>query len=382
MTHPVSDPHPRHRAFSALAYPNYRLWFCGQLVSLMGTWMQNTAQGFLVFQLTHSATYLGIVALAAGIPSWLLMLYGGVVADRVPRRSLLIVTQSAMMLLALGLASLTLLGHVRAWHVVSFAFLLGVANAFDAPARQSFVLEMVSKPDLTNAIALNSSMFNAAAAVGPAVAGATYAAFGPGWCFLLNGASFVAVIIALALMKLQPAAHTLAKRSSLGDLKRGLTYVAGERRIRTLMGLVGATTLFGISYVTLIPAWAVRILHGNATTNGLLLSARGAGAMLSAVGLAALGRFRFKGKVLVTGSFLFPVLLAAFAFTRTVEWSLVAILAAGVAALLVLNLANALVQTLVLDELRGRVMGVYSLIFLGIHAARRHAHGYPCRTRR
>ena len=356
---------PRRRAFTAFQYPNYRLWFMGQLISLMGTWMQMTAQGFLVFELTHSSAYLGYVAFATGIPSWILMLYGGVVADRVPKRSLLVVTQTSMMLFAFGLATITLLGHVQAWHVLVFAFLLGVANAFDAPARQSFVLEMVKREDLTNAIALNSSMFNAAAVVGPAVAGLTYASFGPGLCFLFNGGSFVAVITALLLMKLRPAVNVNSTRSPFADLKAGLRYVAGERRIRSMMALVGATTLFGISFTTLLPAWSVRILRGDATTNGLLMSARGAGALLSALGLAALGRFAFKGRLLVTASFLFPLLLAAFALTRTLWLSLGTLVAVGAAALLVLNLSNALVQTLVLDEFRGRVMGVHSLIFLG-----------------
>jgi MFS family permease len=199
---------PQRRPFTALQYPNYRLWFVGQLVSLMGTWMQITAQGFLVFELTHSPAFLGYVAFAAGVPSWLLMLYGGVIADRVPKRSLLVATQISMMLLAFGLAAITLLGQVQAWHVLVFAFLLGVANAFDAPARQSFVLEMVSREDLANAIALNASMFNAGAVVGPAVAGLCYASFGPGWCFLLNGSSFVAVVTALLLMRLDSAADT------------------------------------------------------------------------------------------------------------------------------------------------------------------------------
>ena len=355
----------KRHAFTAFSHRNYRLWFVGQLVSLMGTWMQNTAQGFLVFELTQSAAYLGYVALAAGLPSWLLMLYGGVVADRVAKRQLLIATQSIMMLLALGLALLTLLGHVQAWHVLVFACLLGTVNAFDAPARQSFVLEMVSKADLTNAIALNSGMFNAAAAVAPAVAGITYAAVGPGYCFLLNAGSFIAVILALSMMKLMPPVNRERKQSQLADLKQGLAYVANEQRIRMLLGLVGATTLLGLSMVTLFPAWSVRVLHGDATTNGLLLSARGAGAMVSAIGLAALGRSTQKGRVLVVNSFIFPIILAAFAFTRSQAASLVVLFVAGASALLVLNLANALVQTLVQDDLRGRIMGVYSLIFIG-----------------
>src|SRR5271157_4058592 len=184
------------RTFMALKYPNYRLWFRGQMVSLFGTWMQTTAQGFLVYELTHSPRYLGYVGFAAGAPTWLLTLYGGVVADRIPRRMLLIITQSCMMVLAFILAALWFLHVVQPWHIMVLAFLLGVANSFDAPARQAFVSELVPREDLTNAIALNATMFNTATAVGPAVAGATYALFGAGWCFTINGLSFIAVLTA------------------------------------------------------------------------------------------------------------------------------------------------------------------------------------------
>ena len=190
--------------FAALRHRNYRLWFFGQMVSVLGTWMQVTAQGFLVYELTHSAAYLGYVGFASGVPAWLLMLYGGAVSDRVSRRLVLLVAQGVMMLLAIALALLTWSGHVQAWHIVLFALGGGVANAFDGPARQSFVLEMVDRQDLTNAIALNSSVFNLATTLGPAAAGVIYAAVGPGWCFGINAASFVGVIAALALMRLQP----------------------------------------------------------------------------------------------------------------------------------------------------------------------------------
>jgi MFS family permease len=179
-----------NRTFAALQHRNYRLWFVGQLVSMVGTWMQSTAQGYLVFELTRSPAYLGYVGFAAGVPSWLFMLYGGVVADRMSRRNLLLITQTVMMILAFGLAGLTFSGLIQPWHLILLAFGLGVANAFDAPARQAFVLEMVSREDLTNAIALNSTMFNLATVIGPAVAGVAYAILGPAWCFTLNGLSF------------------------------------------------------------------------------------------------------------------------------------------------------------------------------------------------
>ena len=196
-------PKSVRRTFIALKYPNYRLWFGGQLISLVGTWMQATAQGYLVYTLTGSAKWLGLVGFAAGVPSWLFTLYGGVIADRIPRRTLLLITQTVMMILAFILTGLVYWNIVQPWQIVLLAFLLGIANAFDAPARQSFVVELVDRPDLTNAIAINSTMFNLATVVGPAVAGLTYAAFGAAMCFAINGLSFLGVIIALLLMKLK-----------------------------------------------------------------------------------------------------------------------------------------------------------------------------------
>ena len=184
------------RTFMALRHPNFRLWFAGQLVSIAGTWMQMTAQSFLIYQLTTSPVYLGLVGFAAGLPAWLFTLYGGVVADRMSRRTMMLITQTSMMVLAFILAALTLGGVVQPWHIIVIAFLNGVANAFDAPARLAFVLEMVTREELSNAVALNSTMFNLATVIGPAAAGVAYAAIGPGWCFVLNGISFVAVIVA------------------------------------------------------------------------------------------------------------------------------------------------------------------------------------------
>jgi len=208
---------------------------------------------------------------------------------------------------------LTFSGLVQPWYIVVLAFCLGIANAFDAPTRQSFVLEMVEREDLTNAIALNSTMFNTATAVGPAVAGLTYALVGPAWCFTLNGLSFIAVIIALLLMKLKPMSTAARNTSVVSDLKNGLRYVASHEIIRMLIGYLGIVSLFGFSIVTLIPAWAVEILGGDATTNGLLLSARGVGALAGALMIASLGRFRFKGRVLTLGSFVLPSVLLIFA---------------------------------------------------------------------
>lgn len=367
------DTQPRDRparprmqqTFAALKYRNYRLWFTGQLVSLFGTWMQTTAQGYLVFQLTGSPVYLGYVGFAAGVPAWVFTLYGGVIADRMPRRTLLLITQTAMMLLAFALAALVFADLVQPWQIVILAFLLGVANAFDGPARLAFVVELVEREDLTNAIALNSTMFNLATATGPAMAGLTYALIGPAWCFMLNGLSFLAVIWALLRMRL-PLPKPAAKRASTwADLGEGVRYIARHPAIRTLIGLVGVTSTFGISFATLFPAWAVDVLGGDATTNGLLQSARGLGALASALVLASLGRFRFKGKLLTLGTIAFPLLLLLFTFMRSLPLALLVLVGTGMAVILIMNVANALVQGLVPDALRGRVMSVYSMTFFG-----------------
>ena len=353
--------------FSALRYRNYRLWFWGQMISLFGSWMQSTAQGFLVFQLTRSPAFLGYVGFAQGIPSWLFMLYGGVVADRIDRRTLLVITQSVMMILAFVLAGLTFLHLVQPWHIVCLAVGLGAANAFDAPARQAFVTEMVGREHLTNAIALNSTLFNTATALGPAVAGITYALFGPAWCFIINGISFLAVIAALLSMSFGTRLQKSGRRNrTIDDLKEGIRYVRSHVMIRALIFMILVMSLFGISFATLIPAWAVKILRGDATTNGWLQSARGLGALLSALLIASLGRFRFKGRLLFLGAFSFPLLLAVFAFVRWMPLSLIVLMGVGFSTILVFNLCNSLVQTLVQDSLRGRVMGIYSLTFFGM----------------
>lgn len=351
--------------FAALRHRNYRLWFRGQMVSLFGTWMQLTAQGFLVFQLTESPVYLGYVGFAYGLPSWLLTLYGGVVADRMPRRTLLLLTQTFMMGLAFILAALTFLRIVQPWHILVIAFFLGVANAFDAPARQAFIRELVDLPDLTNAIALNAIMFNAAVAVGPAAAGIAYAALGPAWCFALNGVTFLAVLSALWLMRLPPMAAPAAAGASGSGLREGLAYAASEPIARTIIGVVAATSLLGLSVNYLTPAWAVTVLHGDARTNGWLLSVRGIGGLAGGFAIASLGRFNIRGRLLTIGSVGLPLLLLVFAGISSVPLSLLVYLAAGAAFILVQNLANALLQTMVPDHLRGRVMGVFMLTFFG-----------------
>ncbi|HUI09999.1 MAG TPA: MFS transporter [Bacteroidota bacterium] len=355
----------RRGTFAALRHRNYRLWFFGQLTSLFGTWMQTTAQGFLVFQLTRSPSYLGLVGFASGAPTWLLTLYGGVVADRVPRARLMTVTQTFMMILAFILAGLTFAGVVQPWHVLVLASLLGIANSFDAPARQSFVSEMVSPEDLTNAIALNSMMFQAATVVGPAMAGVAYALFGPGWCFTINGVSFIAVIAALSAMRLPPVAARRRAASAVAELAEGARYIRSQPTIRVLICMIAVSSMFGLSFATLIPAWSVNVLGGGAETNGLLFSARGVGALLGALIIASLGARIRRGRLLVAGSMLWPLLFAALSRTSRLSLSLLILASAGVGSIFVNNLSNALVQTATPERLRGRVMGAYTWIFFG-----------------
>lgn len=365
LTEPKPIPPTKRNTFAALKHPNYRLWFQGQIVSLFGTWMQATAQGFLVYQLTHSPAYLGYVGFAAGAPSWILTLYGGVVADRVSKRNLLIVTQSLMMSFALILAALTFLNVVQAWHIVGLSFLLGVANAFDAPTRQAFVTELVPHEDLTNAIALNATMFNAALAAGPAIAGIAYAALGPEWCFLINGITFIAVIVALTKMTLNPAEKAPRRQSTWVELKEGLRHVVTHAVIRAIFLVIAVNQLFIISLATIFPAWSVSVLHGDAATNGLLYSLRGIGSLVGALGIAYLGRISFRGRLLTVGMVASALLTIFFALFDWLPMSLILLFGIGMGTIMVMNLANAMVQTLTPERLRGRVMGAYTWIFFG-----------------
>ncbi len=351
--------------FAAFRHRNYRLWFIGQLVSLVGTWMQNTAQGYLVYTLTGSAAYLGYVGFISGLPSWLFMLYGGLIADRVPRRTLLVITQSVMMILAFILAGLVFLQVVQPWHILVLSFLLGTANAFDTPARQSMVVELVDREDMTNAIAFNATMFNGGMIVGPALGGLIYALTGPGWCFTINGISFIAVIIALLMMRIQPV-HTLPRSiSAMAAIRESFRYVRGERLVLTLTISVFVMNIVGFGPITLMPAWAVSILNGDVTTNGWLLSARGIGAVIGGLAIAFLASRGLRGKMWAASSFILPIMMIAFALTRWLPLSLVLMGVVGFALVAMMNNSNAMVQARVPDELRGRVMGLYSLMFMG-----------------
>lgn len=328
--------------------------------------MQSTAQGFLVFALTNSPAYLGVVSFANGIAAWLFTLYGGVISDRMSRRTLLIITQSVMMFLAFGLAGLVFTNQVRPWHIVVLSFLLGVANAFDAPTRLAFVVDLVEREDLSNAIALNAMMFNAASIVGPTAAGLAYAWFGPGWCFTINGISFIAVIIALAMMQMPPFVPKNSDESTYTKLKEGLIYVAHHDVIRMIIFNIGVVSMFAMGFVALFPAWAVTVLHGDATTNGLLLASRGVGALISSIMLASLARLQIKGLLWTIGSIVTPISLFVFAIFHNLPISLLSMTVMGCSYILIVNTSNALIQAHVEDDLRGRVLSIYTLIFFGM----------------
>lgn len=354
-----------HQTFAALQYPNYRLWFGGQLVSLIGTWMQSTAQAYLVYEITKSPAYLGYVSFAAGLPTWLFTLYGGVIADRFSRRGMMLVTQSSMMLLAFLLAGLVYTGAIQPWMIIVLAFLLGVANAFDAPARVSFVAELVDRKDLTNGIALNSTMFNSATVVGPAIAGLAYAALGPAWCFMINGFSFVAVIIALLLIHLPRLQLNPQRSSAIADVREGFHYAINNRIIRILIVSQGVLSMFGLSLMVLLPAWSADILNGDAKTYGMLLSGRGIGALIGALMIASLGSLNLRGKLWTIGNLSMPFVMAVFALARWIPLSMALIIITGWSFMVQVNTSNALVQTQVEDRLRGRVMSIYTLVFFG-----------------
>lgn len=360
-----NSPITASSTFAAFRYRNYRLWFFGQLTSMIGTWMQNTAQGYLVYTLTGSPAYLGYVGFTAGIPSWLFMLYGGLIADRIPRRTLMMITQTIMMILAFVMAGLVFSNIVQPWHILIMAFLLGTANAFDTPARQSFVAELVDREDMTNAIAFNATMFNAGAIIGPAIGGVIYALTGPGWCFTINGLSFIGVLGALALMHIQPMATSINRPSAIAAIFEAFRYVRAERLVLTLTASVFVYNIFGFGLITLLPAWSVNILGGDVTTNGMLLSARGVGAVIGGLMIAAIASRGKRGKMWAIGSFIVPLAIVFFALTRWLPLSLGLLGLLGFALITIMNNSNAMVQSRVPDELRGRVMGLYSLMFMG-----------------
>ncbi len=362
---PNGTPSRLEVMFRALQYRNYRLFFLGQIISLVGTWMQSVAQSWLVYRLTGSSFLLGFVGFCGQFPVFLLASVGGMLADRRSRHRIVIATQTASMVLAFILGALTLLEHIQVWEIMLLATLLGLVNAFDIPARQAFVVEMVNSQDLINAIALNSSMVNAARMIGPAVAGITVAAVGEGWCFLANGASYIAVIVGLLMMRIPPRARHL-EHSGVKSVVEGFRYVARTGPIRALLLLLGVVSLTGMPYVVLMPIFADRILHSGARGLGMLMAAAGVGALSGTLMLAAKRGVRGLGKWITYSASGFGVALIAFSLSKSFWLSMALLLPAGFAMMIEMASSNTLIQSMVPDELRGRVMAVYSMMFMGM----------------
>lgn len=359
------------RMLSAFKHYNYRLWFTGQVISLMGSWMQMIAQGIFVYELTGNPAFLGYVSFASGLPTTLLSLYGGIIADKFSKRSLMIVTQTVMMVLAFILSWLAFTNTVQPWMIIVLSFLLGVANAFDAPARMAFTVEMVGKEDLGNAIALNSMMFNLGTAVGPAASGIVYALFGPGWCFFINGLSFIFIIAALMMMRLPKHVPQKAKISQLSALKEGLSYAYKHETIRTIIINIAVVTLFAFSFMTLLPAWPKKVfgimnLQSAEMSNGFLQSVRGIGAFAAGMIGAYVSTTNVKGRFMFFAQMVFPVCLIIFSVSRLMPLSYAIMLGLGFSIMVFFNMNMILVQTHVEDRFRGRVMGLYNLAFMGL----------------
>src|SRR6202049_2722902 len=351
--------------FRGLRHRNFQLFFGGQLISLIGTWMQNVAQAWLVYRLTGSSLLLGSVGFASQIPVFLVAPIGGIVADRMNRHRVVIGTQVASMILALILAALPLGHWFKVWHVFVLAALLGVVNAFDIPARQSFLVDMVGKEDLMNAIALNSTMFNGARIIGPAIAGILVARIGEGWCFFANSFSYIAVLIGLLLMKVRSVPRT-SNRSPMEDIIEGFRWVNRTKIIRSLLFLIGLVSLVGMPYTVLMPVFADKILHGGARGLGILMGATGVGALFGALTLAAKTGIKGLGRWVTITCATLGISLFLFSFSTSFWLSAALLLPCGYSMMLQMACSNTLIQTIVPDHLRGRVMSLYSMMFMGM----------------
>ncbi len=352
--------------FRSLQHRNFQLFFAGQLVSLIGTWMQSTAQLWLVYRLTKSAALLGVFGFANQLPILLLAWLGGYVGDRYNRHRAVILTQTAAMILAFLLAALTLTGVIQVWEVIAIAFLVGVVNAFDVPIRQAFLVQMVGKEDLPNAIALNSSIFNGARVIGPAVAGFAIAWVGEGWCFFLNGVSFLAVIGALLAMRLARAAHPVQEGSALKKLADGFRFAMKDVPIRSVLLLLSVLSLLGLQYSVFLPIFANDILRGGARTMGFLMSSAGVGALIGALHFAARTSYKGLARWIAATSSVCSVGLILFSQSRIFWFSVVVLFFVGFSATVQMAATNTIVQRRVPDELRSRVMAVYATMFMGV----------------
>ncbi len=352
--------------FQAMRHRNFRLWFFGQLTSLVGTWMQTIAQNWLVYELTGSAADLGLVNFIGAVPMVLLTLYAGAIADRFEKRLVVFWCQVAMMLLAFILALLCWAGVVRFWHVLLLAFLLGAAMAIDTPARQAFAVELVGKEDLTNAIALNSSIFHGARVLGPAAAGILVATSGVAGAFFLNGVSFLAVLLALFLMDVSLIRRTDASGESSRDRLGGVRYLRENRVPRAVVLLISLSALIAMPFYVLVPIFAKEILGRDAGAYGVLMSAAGVGSVVGSLFSANPAMGRRKGRTITVSSLAFPALLLAFSFCRGYAASILVLVAVGFAYVVQNALANSLLQEQVPDHLRGRVMALYVSLLLGL----------------
>ena len=353
--------------FRALSHRNYRLFFGGQSISLIGTWLQITAVSWLVFRLTGSSFLLGVVGFTSRIPTFLLASFAGVLVDRWDRHRLLVATQVFSLIQALILAVLVLTGTIAFWHIIVLTLFLGVVNAFDVPVRQSFVVEMIERrEDLGNAIALNSSMVNGARLVGPSVAGTLIAMMGEGWCFLLNALSFVAVIASLLAMRITPKTRERQKTPLWKGLTEGYRYAFGFFPIRSLLLLLALVSFMAMPYTVLMPVFAGKILHGGPQTLGFLLGATGVGALIGAFFLASRRNVLGLGRIIVIASFLFGIGLIGFSFSRVFWLSAAMMVVTGFGMMVQMTSTNTVLQTIVDEDKRGRVMSFYTMAFIGM----------------
>lgn len=352
--------------FRALQHRNFQLFIGGQLVSLIGTWMQTTAQQWLVYRLTGSVVLLGILTFANQIPMLFLASVGGYVGDRYNRHRGVIVTQTISMVMAFVLAGLTLANRIDKWELIAIAFLTGIVNAFDVPIRQSFFVHMVGKEDLPNAIALNSSIFNGARVVGPAIAGLTIAWLGEGWCFFLNGMSFVAVIVALLMMRLERTPIKKSSESPLQSFLQGFRFVMNDAPMRSSLLLLSTLSFFGLQYAVFLPPYAHDILHGGARTFSFLMSAAGVGALLGALHFAARTEYSGLARWIAITCTSAAIGIMVFSQTRVFWLSALTLFFVGYFATSQMAATNTLVQNRVPDALRSRVMAVYATLYLGV----------------
>jgi len=352
--------------FRAMQHRNFQLFIAGQLISLIGTWMQNMAQLWLVYQLTHSAALLGVFGFASQVPMLFLSSLGGYVGDRFDRHRGVIVTQTISMLLAFALAVLTWTNLIGKWQLIVIAFLVGIVNAFDVPIRQAFFVQMVGKEDLPNAIALNSSIFNGARAVGPAIAGFAIALVGAGWCFFINGLSFLAVIGALLLMRITPREIKPNTDSPLRNFVQGFRFAMGDLPVRSTLLLLSTLSLFGLQYAVFMPIYAQDILKGDARMLGILMSSAGVGAVAGALQFAARTHYRGLARWIAGTSTTCAVCLIIFSHAKSLPLCVVALFVVGFAATSQMAATNTLIQNRVPDELRSRVIAVYATMFMGV----------------